>query len=402
MGKNVIEKITVKIVKILLIHTAYQQRGGEDIVFEQECQLLKHNNDVEMLVFQNKSGLSGALQFVISIWNCFAAKKVREKIRNFRPDVIHIHNWHFSTGPIIIRTVKKMKYPLVVTLHNYRLLCPSAVLLHRGQKFENSLFVNFPWMAVRKKVYRNSFIQTFWLSFIICTHKKIGTWNKPNKYIALTEFSKDLFVNHSLKMPFEKIVVKPNFVHESDNGKDIKKEDIFLFIGRLSEEKGIINLLSAFKRNELKLRIGGTGPLVDKVKETCTQYPNIEYLGVLKKEQVTQQMQECFALVFPSTCYEGMPMVILEAFSLKMPVIASKTGAMKTMIKHGCNGFHFEPENIDDLCEITKKWAEMTNVEKEKFYYNAGKTYKELYTPEKNMIQLMDIYKSVIEENRET
>ncbi|MDR2653383.1 MAG: glycosyltransferase family 4 protein [Prevotellaceae bacterium] len=176
-----------------------------------------------------------------------------------------------------------------------------------------------------------------------------------------------------------------------------RQSNSFLFIGRLSEEKGIGCLLESFKATNLKLLMGGNGPLIDNVKTICTKYQNMQYLGNLNKEQVQQYMQKCTALIFPSIWYEGMPMTIIEAFSQSLPVIANNLGAMSSMIKDGYNGLLFEAGNSSDLQAKLLEWQNKPQEEKEVFSKNAYQTYLDNYTPEKNLSQLLDIYNSVIQ-----
>ena len=383
--------------KILLIHTYYQQHGGEDAVFEQEYNLLKNGHQVEMLKFQNKKGWRGMFQFLFSIWNLSAVCKVKKYIKRFEPDVVHIHNWHFACGPLFLRSLKKMNVPVVVTLHNYRLLCPSAILLHKGKVFEDSLSCVFPWKAIKNKVYRDSNVQTFWLAFVVWFHKRIGTWQKVDKYIVLTDFAKQVFLNSKCGILNDKFVVKPNFI-EQDEIQLPQKAPFFLFIGRLSEEKGIDCLLEVFKKNGLPLKIGGIGPLQELVKEVSCEYSNIKYLGRLDKIQVLEYMKKCTALIFPSIWYEGMPMTMLEAFSVATPIIASDLGAMKSIVEHGYNGMLFEVGNVDSLNCTLQSWQNLSLERKEEYSKNALQSYSELYTQGKNYTLLMDIYKSVIHE----
>ncbi|RRB04222.1 glycosyltransferase [Larkinella rosea] len=384
--------------KILLIHTYYQLRGGEDVIFEQECELLKQNNEVEVVAFYNKNGWRGALQFFVSIWNISAAARVRNAIKQFRPDVVQVQNSHFACGPIVIHTVKKMGIPIILTLHNYRLLCPSVTLLYNGELFTDSLKSAFPWQAVKNKVYRDSAILTFWLAFIVWFHKKIGTWYMVDRYIAaLTDFSKPLFTESSLKLPVEKIIMKPNFVVKPQT-IDTERGDSFLFIGRLMKEKGITFLLETFKQTSYKLVIAGDGPLKNEVLQAADTNPNIFYIGNLKKEEVIEEMKKCSALIFPSIWFEGMPMTIVEAFSLETPVIASNLGAMSSMIQHGFNGLHFEPGSSTALLSQLNYWSSLSESKQETFRKNALKTYKKDHTPQHNLKQLLTIYQSLIEQ----
>jgi glycosyltransferase involved in cell wall biosynthesis len=382
--------------KILIIHTKYAQAGGEDAVVVQETALLKQSHDVEVVYFQNQTGIKGMFQFLGSIWNLSAGRKVRTKINQFQPDVVHLHNFHFASGPFIIRLIHKMGVPMVQTLHNYRLLCPSAILLDDNQLFLDSLQQKFAWSAVRKRVYRKSSLLTFWLAIVFWWHKKIGTFKMVDRYICLTEFSKQLIHQSQLGIEPHQIVVKPNFTKIREQTQELNRGNHFLFVGRLSEEKGIDVLLAAFENTAYNLKIAGDGPLVNKIKQTANQCANITYLGPLSNKDVNLELIKAQALIFPSIWYEGMPMTILEAFSNKTPVIASNLGAMSSMIQYRKNGLHFEAGNALDLKVKLSEWMNLSDSEKEQIRQETFKCYQTLYAPEQQLQYFDDIYQSVL------
>jgi glycosyltransferase involved in cell wall biosynthesis len=382
--------------KILLIHTHYQLHGGEDAVVEQELKLLKQYNTVEVLYFKNQAGWKGAIQFLGSIWNFSAATKVRQKIYDFQPDVVHVHNWHFALGPLLFREIKKLGIPIVHTVHNYRLLCPSAILLNQGKLFTDSLQQSFPWKAVSNRVYRSSLILTFWLAFVVWFHKKIGTWNKIDSYICLTSFAIELFQKSNFGVSREQFSVKPNFTSVPKVFQSIQREKHFLFIGRLSEEKGIDVLLEAFKELPFLIKIAGEGPLKKLVEETAKQFSNIRYLGNLISEEVIIELQKTQTLIFPSVWYEPFGLVNIEAFANGTPVLASNIGAPQSLIIDGYNGFHFEYGNVKDLRQIITKYDTLPDSEKKEMRSNAFRTYTEKYSPESQWKYFNTIYSSVL------
>lgn len=382
--------------KILLLHTQYQLHGGEDAVVEQELELLKKLHNIEILYFQNKGGWKGALQFLGSLWNIYAARTVRQKIQEFQPDLVHVHNWHFAMGPLVFREINRLNIPIVHTVHNYRLLCPSAILLNRGKLFTDSLQQSFAWSAVRNKVYRSSIVQTFLLAFVVWFHRKIGTWKKINCYICLTPFAVELFQQSNFRVSKERFTVKPNFSIAPIVDSTIKKESHFLFIGRLSEEKGIDVLLDAFKGLPFLIKIAGEGPLQELVEKTAKQFSNIIYLGNLSSEKVVSQLQKTEALIVPSVCYEGMPMTIIEAFSVGTPVIASNLGAMSSMISNEQNGFHFESANVNDLKKTIAKFDMLSDSIKKEIGSNAFKSYTEKYSPDLQQEYFDAIYNNLL------
>lgn len=382
--------------KILLIHTFYGQSGGEDQVFKNECDLLSCAAEARQLCFDNGGKKAQVLfKFILGPFNVFSLSKFRSAIKADRPDVIHIHNWHFAASPILIRAAKKLQIPVVVTLHNYRLLCPSATLFHNGKLFTESLKERFPWKAISNKVYRNSRFQTFWLAAITHWHKRLKTWQGVDRYIALNEFSKDLFLKSDLNLNENQIDVKANFV--TDSGCNVKdREKYYLFVGRLSPEKGLPTLLAAFSNTGYELRIVGDGPLREDVERFANENTNIKYLGSRSNEEIRNLMKNARALVFPSIWYEGMPMTILEAFSTGTFVIGSRLGAMESLITHDHNGYLFTPGDIRGLRSSIAEWEALDLLSKTIKSINARRTYESHYTPEDNLDKLLSIYSSAI------
>ncbi len=379
--------------RVLIIHNHYQDPGGEDAVFEQEHTLLSLTEEVALLTFQNRKGWKGAWQTLWSPWNVRAGRKVKRAIREHRPDVIHIHNLHYAIGPIAIRIAKRQGIPVVMTLHNYRLLCPSATLFYNGNLFTDSLHTRFPWQAVRLGLHSHSVFKTFWLAFTVWLHKKMGTWQMVDRYIPLTAFAKQLFVDSTFGVPKEKFVVKPNFVSPPKRVKETRGQH-FLFVGRLTPEKGIDVLLEAFGNTDKQLRIAGDGPMREKVVATCQKHPNMVYLGSLDKTGIDEQLASCTALVFPSIWFEGMPMTILEAFAAGTPVIASHLGAMQAMVKDGENGLLFPAGNVMGLQSCVEQFSSMAEVRKREMRKRARLEYERHYKAEENKLLLLAIYQS--------
>lgn len=383
--------------RVLFVHCSYQLKGGEDTVVEGEMDLLRNNGvEVELLSFNNEQHTTAKL--LLLPFNVTACRKTRQRIKTFKPDVVHVHNLHFGASPSVLRAAKKEGVPAVMTLHNYRLLCPSGILFHKGALFLNSLRQSFPWKAVQQGVYKNSRLITLWMAVCMNLHRRMKLWNDCGRFIALTPHARSLFLQSPLGVPAEKVVVKPNFV--AATGKpSFERENHFLYVGRLSEEKGIRILLDTFSICNEDFKIAGDGPLKDEVVRRCAQHPNIEYLGPLTKESVAEEMRRCTALLFPSVWYEGMPMTIIEALACGTPVIASRLGAMANMITHGHNGFLFEAGNREELMHQLKAWKNLTEEERQQASVAAWRSYRQSYTPEKNIGQLLSIYQSLLTGN---
>ena len=383
--------------RILIIHNTYQHKGGEDIVMLLERSLLEKYNHEVYDYFVSNDSIKGPYQKIKTFMNINYSHNQKKKISKFlkdnNPDVVHVHNFFPLITPSVFDACFENDIPVVHTLHNYRLICPSALLMHNNKIYEKSIVKN-AFAAVADKVYRDSYLGTYAVARMIEYHKRNKTWEtKVNQLITLTDFAKSKF----LEIGFldHKISVKPNFVE--DYGFDHKKEDYFLFIGRLSEEKGIDLLLNAFMCNGQPLQIIGKGPMEKNVIDIASRHTNITYLGFQDKAFIMRKLKKAKSLIFTSICYEGMPMTILESFSAGTPVIGPNIGGPNEIINHGENGLIYQVSNIDDL----NRKITLLNTEESlqnKLSVGARSSYELKYTAEKNYNILMDIYQKAINE----
>lgn len=390
--------------RILIIHTYYKLKGGEDSVVANETELLRSAGmEVEQLSFSNSG--STLIKLLQVPFNYSSYRKTIRKMQEFKPDAVHIHNLHFGGSAAVIYAVKKLHVPIVMTLHNYRLLCPSGSLYHNGQLFLSSLKPGFAWQAVRNGVYQNSKVITFWIAASMYLHEKLGTWKKIDRFILLGQHSKDLFAGSGFRDFADRMVVKPNFcfslpqsagtVASAVPSVGIPDKKCFLYIGRLTEEKGVPVLLKAFASSGYSLNIVGTGPLEDLVKDYSIRYPNIGFVGAQPREKVYELLDGAAALIFPSVWYETFGMVVIEAFSKGVPVIAPDLGNIKNMVADGLNGLRFKAGDENDLREKIVFFGQLGTKEKEDYRKNARQSYLDRYSPEANAAQLIKLYRAV-------
>ncbi|HET9056527.1 MAG TPA: glycosyltransferase family 4 protein [Chitinophagaceae bacterium] len=385
--------------KILFIHNQYQKEGGEDLAVELESKLLTEKGHITKVLLFNNNEIDSRwnkIRFGLqSIYNIYSFKKIALVIKAFNPDVIHVHNIFFRISPSVFFLAKALKIPIVLTLHNYRLICCNALLLRNDSICELCIKKKFPLEGVKYKCYRSSIIDSAVTTTITSIHKLIGTWrNKVDKYISLTEFSRKIILSSSLRINPEKVTVKANFV--SDFGEGIwPREDFFLFVGRISPEKGVSLLLDAFSLlPEKKLILIGEGPDKDRLYNKYKNFTNVTFLGKQLKSEVIAYMKRSRALIFPSIWYEGLPFTIIEAFSTGTPVIATKLGAMNELINNDYNGFHFENGNVNDLKECLIKFE--AQYSQRRLYINSRDTYLRQYHPDIQYQNILKIYNEVI------
>lgn len=384
--------------KILQIHNQYTKKGGEDTTVVNEKNLLTaKSHQVEQLFFDNGiiKGIEKIKILYKSIYNQSSRKTLRTKIQNFQPDIIHIHNLFYVASPAILYEAQKHKIPVLITVQNFRLICSGSLLLRNGQVCELCTQKKFPLAGVQHKCFQNSALKTAQLTLTTGIHKILGTWrSKVSAYITLTNFVKNKLVNSSLRLPEEKIFVKPNFAEDKGWAGSEDRQNFFLFVGRLSHEKGISTLLEASRYIDFPLEIIGDGEMKPMVQEFTQHNPNIVYHGFQGQDFIAEKMKQCKALLFPSVWYEGMPLTLLEAFSTGTPVIISDIDNLNEMVKHQYDGLHFRTGDSKDLAEKIQYFQQNA---KPAFYKNARKTYETLYSPEINYQKLMEIYQKVIE-----
>lgn len=380
--------------RILMAHNRYIERGGEDQSTEVEASLLRaYDNEVDLYIEDNRNiAQNGMLRAGLeTIWSSRVYRTIRERLKKKRYDVVHIQNFFPMISPAIYYAAKAEGVSVVQTLRNYRLLCPHAQLYRDHHFCEDCVRKPVPWPGVLHACYRNSRLASAAVAGMISVHRTLRTWHKKvDIYIALTEFAKAKFIEGGL--PEAKIVIKPNFVYP-DPGIGEGTGGFALYVGRLSAEKGVKTLISAWEKIEgrLLLKIVGDGPLAPEVAQVARQNRSIESLGPKDRREVAELMQKAAFIVFPSTLYEGMPRTIIESFAVGTPVIASNQGSMAGLIAHGVNGLHFLTGDSEDLTRQID-WLTTHPQELSTMRAAARADYEAKYGASRNLELLLEIY----------
>jgi glycosyltransferase involved in cell wall biosynthesis len=284
---------------------------------------------------------------------------------------------------------------VVQTLHNFRLLCPNALLFRDGRVCEDCLGRSVPWPGVVHQCYRGSLAASTGVTTMLAAHRALGTWRKAvDVYVALTEHGRQRFIAGGL--PARKIVVKPHFVHP-DPGPGTGTGGYAVFVGRLSAEKGLETLLAAWKElgGAVPLRIVGDGPLTAMVQQAAARNAGIRWLGRKTPAEVRELLGGAMFLVFPSHCYETFGLALVEAFARGTPVLASNLGAMAELVGHGRTGLCFQPGNSADLAAKARDLlAGPTALQRMR--QAAREEYERKYTAERNYRALLSIYEQAL------
>lgn len=393
--------------RILMVHNYYKTRGGEDIVFENEVKMLrekghkvevytKNNLDIDEMNIISKSTIPFS-----TIWSREAFNAIKKIIKDFKPDIAHFHNTFPLISPSAYYACREEGIPVVQTLHNYRLICPSANLFRDGSICEmcvNGGLIN----SVKYKCYRGSTVQSATVAYMLKYHNNKNTWkNFIDKYIVLSEFSKKKFAEYEI-LPLEKIEIKPNFLEYDPltSNDDIKINRVYgLFVGRLDKVKGIKTLLQACERLESNeyLYIIGDGDLKEWLKSEIIEndLQNVIFLGRKNFNETLNYIKNANFLVMPSIWYEPFGRTIIEAFACGIPVIGSDIGAVGEIVEDNKTGLLFKAQDYKELSTLMKKLfsnPELSN----KLGMNARKKYLEKYTIEINYRELISIYNQVL------
>ncbi|MEM8874336.1 MAG: glycosyltransferase family 4 protein [Planctomycetota bacterium] len=382
--------------RILVAHTRYQQFGGEDVIAAAEADLLRsRGHDIRELTLSNDDidGLTALSKLGMALWSNNGRKQLRAAIGD-GVDIVHFHNTHIRLSPAALRAAKDAGAGVVLSLHNFRLVCPRGTLWRDGGVCEDCVGKRLALPGLKHKCYRGSRGATATVAAVNALHRTIGTWRKSvDAYLVHTQSARDLISRGGV--PKERLLLKNNFVKTDPGDQGPPGEGLF-FIGRLAEEKGIDILLAAAARMGGRLTIAGSGPCAELVEQAAKTNDRINYLGRLEHDKIIPAFKDAAATVVTSTWYEGQPMTILEALACGRPVIASNLGAMPTVIDDGVNGRLFEPGDVDTLARIMDevlgdraKLIEMGKAARRKF--EAIGTADACYT------RLMEVYEAVLE-----
>ncbi|MCG8636151.1 MAG: glycosyltransferase family 4 protein [Desulfobacterales bacterium] len=387
--------------KVLQVHNRYQYRGGEDAVVETEkrlmedrghsvTQYLRYNNEINQYPALKKPGL-----FFTALWARKTHGQLKKIVKKEQPDVVHFHNTLPLVSPAAYYACRDV--PVVQTLHNFRLICPAALLFRNGNICElcptHSLF-----RSIYYGCYRGSKVQTAAVAAMLSVHKHMGTWTrKIDAYIALTSFMRDKLITAGF--PEQKIFIKPNIpantLQAPVRGDGGSADGYVLFYGRLSKEKGVMTLVKAWENIPYPLKIAGTGPLEKELKQyiRTRKMEQVELTGFKTGTAMTDLIKNAALIIHPSECFEGFPVTLVETFSAGKPVIVSRVGAMSEIIQNGKTGLKFMPGNVKDLTGKIK-WALNHGKEMKKMGAAARIEYEKKYTAETNYQKLMTIYRN--------
>ncbi len=393
--------------KVLLGHNYYLQSGGEDTAFSAEVRLLRSRGHkvVEYVEDNRRIGSLGPVRVALqTVWSQPTYERLERLIRREKPDLVHFHNTFPLISPSAYYACHRAGVPVVQSLDNPRLLCPSANFYRDGHLCQDCLLKTPPWPSVIHGCYHHSAPQTAVVASMLTVHRLLRTWNRlVSMYLVATEFYRTKFIQGGL--PASRIRVKPHFV-DPDPGLRLTGclGDYALFVGRLDPEKGIHILLEALKYVPgIPVKIRGEGSLAGYVHSFVRDNGlerTVQITGRLELDSFRQLMKGARFLIWPSQgYYETFGYAAVESFSCGVPVIAQGIGVATEIVSEGSTGLHFQPGSASDLAK-TMRWAWDHPVEMAHMGANARAEYEAKYTAEQNYPQLLAAYAAAIGQAR--
>lgn len=382
--------------RILQIHNQYRRLGGEDSVVASEAQLLRrHGHEVLEHFASNPGGASAAARLALAPWNPASSRSIRNAVRDDPPDVAHVHNTWFALSPSVFGALQRSKIPVVMTLHNYRLVCVNALVFRDGKPCLDCVG-HSPLPGVRHRCYRDSTLQSAAAAATISLNRGLGTWMKAvNLFIAPSRIVRDTLVAGGL--PADRLVVRPHAVADAGprTGAPSSSTTV-LYVGRLSEEKGVAVLLDAWARarlRDLELLVVGDGPQREELERRAV--PGVRFTGWLSKDEVRTRMLSARAFVFPSVSFEAFGLTIVEAMSAGLPVIASAHGSPEEIVGEIGSEWLAAPGR-------TEEWVKrLANLDDNAALDVAGKRARELYesryAQDRGIRSLLEAYRCAID-----
>lgn len=339
-----------------MAHNRYReaQPSGENTMVDSEIGQLTAAG-VEVLPFIRSSDeipsmpkSAKALLPISPIYAPRAQQDLSRLLTEHRPDVLHLHNPYPLLSPWVVRTAHRHGVPVVQTVHNYRQVCSSGIYFRDGVICQDCKGRALAVPSIVHRCYRDSRAQSALMAATLAVHR--GTWRSVDRFIALTSAIADHLTDYGI--PAERIVVKPNAV--PDPGAPTPLGDGFLYLARLTPEKGVDLLLDAWRRHPVgslgTLRVAGDGELRPLVEAAAAERADVVYLGQLDRAGVRAAVEASAVVIAASMWHDVLPTVIIEALASGRPVLGTALGGIPYLV--GADAPH-EPAGTGPAAEAS-------------------------------------------------
>lgn len=386
---------------VLLVHNRYRSASpsGEDRVVDQEAHALASNgHSVERFerfsddIARRSLGARALVPGQV-VWSDEVRRSLRRVLQDIRPDVVHVHNTFPLLSPSVLYACRSGGVPVVATMHNYRLVCPSGDMFRDGEVCHDCVG-HVPLPALRHGCYRGSVLATLPLAAGAVAHRR--AWRTMvSAYIFLSAAHRDLIAGDGF--PRQRLFVKPNLVPPPSVPRT-QTEDVLVYAGRLAESKGVHTLIEAWDRyrshspeSRLRLMIAGGGPLEPRVRAWAAARASVDWVGMLSRDACSALLARARATIVPSQWEEPFGLVVVEAMAVGVPSVASHHGSFPELIQDGVDGVLVEAGNAHAWATVFQDIE--THPERYRALGQAARqTYEQHFTPDANIAQLTRIY----------
>ncbi len=398
--------------RILLVNKFHYLRGGSEKYYFELAQLLKSKGhtvgffsmkheenittgDPEYFVEEIDLNTGSKLKALDVIYSQENKRLMAKALEEFKPDIVHINNFQRQLSASIIDAIKEKNIPIVMTAHDLNPICPASIMLYNGEVCDDCITKGYA-QCIKKKCVKDSTLK----STLGVMEKKYYDFHKVFRkidcIISPSEFIKNQLVNGKLK--YNEIVTLHNFVNESERNEYVLGDYAF-YLGRLSKEKGILNLIEAIGDiPDAKLLIAGDGPERERIEAYISEHKlddRITLLGYQNQDSIHKYITNSRFVVIPSICNENCPYSVLEAMEIGKPIVASRIGGIPELIADGENGYLYKADDINELKEkLTLLLDDDDKVNR--FAQKSRELYESYYSPDSYYNELIKIYNKVM------
>ncbi len=402
--------------EILLLNNFFTVYGGAEKVMFRTAELLEEKgnkvqyfctnkkpyiiNDYEYTKyfteytnFSKFSAIKKITTLPKSFYNTQAEKDLSLLLREIKPDVIHGNGLIYNLTPSVLNACAKNNLPIVMTMHDCNLLCPAITFIKKNKSYCNThdCINGNALHCITNKCFQNNLFKSTIAAMEFTYRRFHKLYDKISYFICPTEAIQELALKANI--PSSKLIVLEHFI-DVDNKPNYDNKNYFLYVGRLSKEKGIITLLNAMKNlPDIELHIVGNGEEEENIKNEISRLnlKNIKLLGYRSGKDLNNEYKNCIAGIVPSTAFEMFGLIIIEAFRYGKPVIGTNIGGIAKIIGHNKNGILFPVDDSKKLAEEIKKLYDNPELVKE-LGKNARHKVENKYSPDVHYEKLMNIY----------
>ena len=403
-------------VKVLFLNNFNYLRGGSERVLFEEMRIFREaghevaiysrkyekNEPAEFSDFfpqpidTGRLGIrTGTLRTVRElIYSRPARLGIREVIKRFRPDIAHAHNIYGRLSLSVLDELKAAGVPVILTLHDLKLLCPSYLMIHQGRVCELCKGHRY-YNAVRTRCHKGSYAASAVYALESWLNNVMGRYRSVSCFVAPSRFLRDKCVEYGWDSG--KIAYIPNFIDPPMKPEFRAGGEYLLYVGRLSREKGVGTLLDAYQglKKPIPLKIVGDGPEREELERKVGIPENrVTFAGYLSGTALTDALLGAKGVVMPSEWYENAPLSLLEAFACHKPVIGARIGGIPEIIDDGVNGYLFEPGNAADLQAKLEHFLKLPDRKVSEMGKSARKKVEDEYNSEAHYQRLINVYRN--------